>query len=84
MKKLKVSQIQFEAKPTPYENAKILSKYYKKTLVNSYQLKSSLIVKNAVSNINITSDFITTNINIQTNLHDTIFLFLFPILFLLF
>ncbi len=47
MKKLKVSQIQFEAKPTPYENAKILSKYYKKTLI----FKPDLICTPECSNI---------------------------------
>ena len=41
----------------------------KKTLVNSYQLKSSLIVKNAVSNINITSDFLTRTISITQEIN---------------
>ena len=31
MKELKISQIQFEAKSTPFENAKLLKKYFEKT-----------------------------------------------------
>ncbi len=31
MKIIKISQIQFEAKSTPFENAKLLKKYFEKT-----------------------------------------------------
>lgn len=41
----------------------------KKTLVNSNQLKSSLIVKNAASNINILSDFLTRTISITQEIN---------------
>ena len=31
MKRLRISQIQFEAKPTPLENAEILKRYFERT-----------------------------------------------------
>jgi len=51
MKKLKISQIQFEAKSTPAENAKILKKFYERTK----KFKPDLICTPECSNI-ITND----------------------------
>ena len=51
MKTLKISQIQFEAKPTPQENCNQLEKFYKKAL----KFKPDLICTPECSNI-ITSD----------------------------
>ena len=51
MKYFKISQIQFEGKSTPYENAEILENYFKKTL----KFKPDLITTPECSNI-ITGD----------------------------
>ena len=51
MKKFKVSQIQFQAQDTPYENANLLEKYFKKTLI----FRPDLICTPECSNI-ITND----------------------------
>ena len=51
MKFLKISQIQFEAKPTPQENCDQLYRYFKKTL----QFQPDLICTPECSNI-ITGD----------------------------
>ena len=51
MKNLKISQIQFEAKPTPLENCDQLENFYKKAL----KFKPDLICTPECSNI-ITSD----------------------------
>ena len=51
MKKLKISQIQFEAKSTPAENAKVLKKFFEKTK----KFKPDLICTPECSNI-ITND----------------------------
>ena len=47
MKKLKISQIQFQAKSTPAENAKLLKKYFIKTK----RFKPDLICTPECSNI---------------------------------
>jgi len=47
MKKFKISQIQFQAKPTPYENANLLENYFKK----SQKYKPDLICTPECSNI---------------------------------
>ena len=44
---IKISQIQFEGKSTPYENAEILENYFKKTLI----FKPDLITTPECSNI---------------------------------
>ena len=51
MKKLKISQIQFEAKATPVQNAILLKKYFEKTK----KFKPDLICTPECSNI-ITND----------------------------
>ena len=51
MKKLKISQIQFEAKATPFQNAILLEEYFEKTK----KFKPNLICTPECSNI-ITND----------------------------
>ena len=55
MKRLRISQIQFEAKPTPLENAEILKRYFERTK----KLNLNLIYTPKCANI------ITNNLNFE-------------------
>ncbi len=50
MKNIKISQIQFEAKPTPFENANQLKKYFKKTKKFSPDLICTPECSNIITN----------------------------------
>ena len=41
MKKLRITQIQFQAKPTPKENALLLKKYFEKSISLELNLSNS-------------------------------------------
>ena len=64
MKRLRISQIQFEAKPTPLENAEILKRYFERTK----KFNPNLICTPECSNI-ITSDlnFLKNNTTFERN-----------------
>ena len=50
MKKFKVSQIQFQAQDTPYENANLLENYFKKKLIFRHDLICTPECSNIITN----------------------------------